>query len=113
MKSARLSLNLVGLFQLALARMPVQSEISDFGFEVQDSSNFKIPSRWSADESNMLMPSQGGEYDRPCVPVHLTSITISPLRSLDSMQPHDIQHTRDSRHARDVHSEHAFTRHQD
>jgi hypothetical protein len=26
----------------------VQSDISDFGFEMQDSSNFKIPSRLSA-----------------------------------------------------------------
>jgi hypothetical protein len=37
---------------------PVQSEISDFGFELQDSSNFKIGLRaWRLDASSMLTPS--------------------------------------------------------
>src|SRR5947208_2175654 len=42
-----------------LASYAVQSEFSDFGFEMQDLSDFEMS--FSIDESSMLVPSRGGE----------------------------------------------------
>ena len=41
----------------SLASYAVQSEFSDFGFEMQDLSDFEMS--FSIDESSMLVPSQG------------------------------------------------------
>src|SRR5437588_5200731 len=41
-----------------LASYAVQSEFSDFGFEMQDLSDFEMS--FSIDESSMLVPSRGG-----------------------------------------------------
>src|SRR5437763_11896119 len=45
----------------SLASYAVQSEFSDFRFEMQDLSDFEMS--FSIDESSMLVPSRGGEYD--------------------------------------------------